>query len=99
MTPSPKPEPAAKPEPKPPVDEPTEKPAGDKGVGFLNINSLPVSRILLDGQPMGETPKTGVQVSAGTHTITFVNADLPKKSISVTVKAGETKTASAKLRD
>ncbi|MEO7112890.1 MAG: PEGA domain-containing protein, partial [Polyangiaceae bacterium] len=74
--------------------------SSDKGgMGFLNINSLPVSRILLDGQPMGETPKTGVQVSPGTHTVTFVNPDLPKKSVSVTVKAGETKTASAKLRD
>ena len=94
VSPPTKPEPVAKPEPKPTAEEPT-----DKGSGFLNINSLPVSRILLDGQPMGETPKTGVKVSAGTHTITFVHPDLPKKSVSVTVKAGETKTASAKLRD
>ncbi len=101
-TPAPtKPEPAPKPES---TDDGGDKASADKGsadkggTGFLNINSLPVSRILVDGQPMGETPKTGVQVSAGTHTITFINPDLPKKSISVTVKAGETKTASAKLR-
>lgn len=97
--PGPRPEPATPPSSKGSGDD-SEKPAADKGgMGFLNINSLPVSRILLDGQPMGETPKTGVQVTPGTHTITFINPDLPKKSVSVTVKAGETKTASAKLRD
>ncbi len=53
---------------------------------------------LLDGTPMGETPKSRVQVKPGTHTVTFVNAELGKKSVSVKVGPGETKTASAKLR-
>jgi serine/threonine-protein kinase len=68
------------------------------GTGTLNINSIPASRVLLDGQPMGETPRTGVQVSAGTHTVTFIHPELGKKSISVKVGAGETKAATARLR-
>ncbi len=80
-----------------PADTPAV-PAPDEKA-YLNINSIPVSRILLDGTPMGETPKSRVQVTPGTHTVTFVNAELGKKSVTVTVKAGETKTAAAKLRD
>jgi hypothetical protein len=41
-----------------------------------------------------------VSVTAGTHTVLFVNAEESlKKSVSVTVAAGETKAVSAKLRD
>lgn len=90
------PTPATTPDPKP--AETPSTPAPD-AVAYLNINSIPVSRILLDGTPMGETPKSRVQVKPGTHTVTFVNAELGKKSVTVTVKAGETKTAAAKLRD
>ncbi len=78
-----------------PADPPAETASG---MGTLNINSIPASRVLLDGQPLGETPRTGIQVTAGTHTVTFIHPELPKKSISVKVGAGETKTASAKLR-
>jgi eukaryotic-like serine/threonine-protein kinase len=68
--------------------------------GFLNINSLPASSVVLDGKPLGSTPKVHVQVSAGPHTVVFTNADLGlKKQISVTVGAGETKPAIARLRD
>jgi hypothetical protein len=77
-------------------EEPVAK--ASSGTGTLNINSIPASRVLLDGQPMGETPRTGVQVSAGTHTVTFIHPELGKKSISVKVGAGETKAATARLR-
>jgi hypothetical protein len=87
-TPEPKPEPA---KPEPVAAQPT-------GNGFLNINSIPASRVLLDGQPLGETPKSNVSVSAGTHTVTFIHPELGKKSVSVKVGPGETKTASAKLK-
>ncbi|MFO0615003.1 MAG: PEGA domain-containing protein [Polyangiaceae bacterium] len=80
-----------------PVDTPAAPAPDDKA--YLNINSIPVSRILLDGTPMGETPRSHVAVSPGTHTVTFVHSELGKKSVTVTVKAGETKTAGAKLRD
>jgi serine/threonine-protein kinase len=74
--------------------------AGGGGDGFLNINSLPASSVMLDGKPIGSTPKVHVEVSAGSHTVVFTNADLGlKKQISVTVGSGETKPAIARLRD
>ncbi|HVJ88327.1 MAG TPA: PEGA domain-containing protein, partial [Labilithrix sp.] len=70
------------------------------GEATLKINSLPASSIVLDGKPIGGTPQTAVTVTPGTHTIMFVNAEQSlKKTITVDVKAGETKAAFAKLRD
>jgi serine/threonine protein kinase len=82
-----------------PVDTGSKTPPGDKtpptasGTGTLNINSIPVSKVVLDGKPLGSTPKVGVSVPAGSHTVTFIHPDLGKKSVTVTVKAGETKPA------
>jgi serine/threonine-protein kinase len=68
------------------------------GEGFLNINSIPPSSCFLDGKSLGTTPKVHVSVSAGAHTVKFVNADQGlTKTISVNVGAGETKPAVAKL--
>jgi serine/threonine-protein kinase len=83
------------------------KPAGDKDTSAaagaetaLKINSLPASSVVLDGKPIGTTPMAHVPVSPGTHTIMFINAEQSlKKTISVDVKAGETKAAFAKLRE
>jgi serine/threonine-protein kinase len=73
---------------------------GGGGEAFLNINSLPASTVVLDGKPLGPTPRLHVQVTPGSHTILFVNAEQSlKKSISVTVGTGETKAAFAKLRE
>lgn len=81
----------------PPVKNDPEPPSGG-GSGFLNINSIPASRVLLDGQPLGETPKTNVQVSPGKHTVTFIHPEHGKKSVVVNVGPGETKGASARLK-
>jgi hypothetical protein len=71
-----------------------------EGAGFLNINSLPASDVVLDGDPIGSTPLMHVRVAAGPHTVVFKNADLGvMKGISVTVGEGETKVASARLRE
>ena len=39
--------------------------ASGSGTGTLNMNSIPVSKVLLDGKPLGSTPKVGVSVPAG----------------------------------
>jgi hypothetical protein len=66
--------------------------SGGGGEGTLNMNSIPASSVVLDGKPLGSTPQIGITVSAGTHTVLFVNADQGfKKQVSVTVSAGETK--------
>jgi hypothetical protein len=83
---SPSPTPAATPKPAP------APAAAATGNGTLNMNAIPVSNVLLDGRPMGQTPKMGVSVAPGPHTVMFVNADKGRKSSSVTVVSGKTST-------
>lgn len=64
---------------------------------ILNINSIPVSKVILDGKPIGSTPKVGISVPIGTRTVVFIHPDKGKKTVSVTLKAGETKTAAVKF--
>ncbi|WP_437910718.1 PEGA domain-containing protein [Sorangium sp. So ce327] len=106
---APAPAPAPAPEPAAPRSEPVAaapkaeapaeapEPAAAAGGATLNINSIPVSKVVLDGRPLGSTPKVGVSVPAGSHTVMFIHPDLGKKSVTVTVKAGETKTAAVKF--
>jgi serine/threonine-protein kinase len=69
-------------------------PSGGKAT--LNINSIPVSNIILDGRPMGPTPKVGVRVGGGSHTIVFISGS-QRKAASVTVGAGQTKTVAVRF--
>jgi serine/threonine-protein kinase len=69
---------------------------GGGGAATLNINSIPVSNVLLDGRPVGTTPRMNVHVSAGSHVVTFVNGT-DRKASSVTVSSGETKTVAVRF--
>jgi hypothetical protein len=84
----------------PKVESPAATPAPQaaSGAGTLNINSIPVSKVVLDGRPLGSTPKVGVSVPAGSHTVIFIHPELGKKTLTVAVKAGETKTAAVKFK-
>jgi serine/threonine-protein kinase len=85
-------------EPSPPPSD--DSSSGGGGESYLNINSIPAATVVLDGKPIGSTPKVHFQVTPGSHTVVFVNSDQGlKKSISVSVGAGETKPAIAKLRE
>jgi serine/threonine-protein kinase len=81
--------------PAPPAPEPLSlDPSAAVGQAFLNINSIPVSSVILDGKPIGSTPKLKVPVSPGPHLVLFLNPEQGfKKQITVTVGAGETKAA------
>lgn len=68
-------------------------PVAASGKGTLNINSIPVSNVILDGKPLGQTPKVGVSVSPGSHTVIFVHPEHGRKAKSVTVEAGKTAAA------
>jgi hypothetical protein len=71
--------------------------AAAAGQGFLKINSLPAASVLVDGKLIGTTPKVKYRVSSGTHTLVFFNPERGfRKEMSVTVAAGETKTAISK---
>jgi serine/threonine protein kinase len=62
----------------------------------LNLNSIPPAKVLLDGQPLGFTPKIGVTTSAGEHRVIFRWDDADKHT-SVTCAKGETKTVAVRL--
>jgi len=70
-----------------------EKPVASSGKGTININSIPVSNVILDGKPLGATPKVGVSATPGPHTIIFVHPEHGRKAKSVTVEAGKTVSA------
>jgi hypothetical protein len=90
--PTPTPTAAVKTPPKDPPKDPA--PSGN---GTLNINSIPVSKVVLDGRPLGNTPQAGISVSAGNHTVTFIHPEKGRKSVTVTVKPGQKATASVKF--
>jgi hypothetical protein len=73
------------------------KAAPAAGQGTLNVNSIPVSNVIVDGRPMGSTPKMGLSVSAGTHTVVFVHPEHGRKVVTVTVAAGQTATAATRF--
>jgi serine/threonine-protein kinase len=83
--------------PSAPGTPPTALKAPESGA-TLNINSIPVSKVLLNGRPLGNTPKIGVPVPPGLHRVEFIHRELGRKSVSVIVKAGETKTAAVKFK-
>lgn len=90
---------AAKPADKKEDEKPAkgaDKPAA--GVtGTLNINSIPVANVVLDGRPIGSTPIMGLAVSPGPHSVVFVHPEHGRKATGVTVEAGKTATAAVRF--
>lgn len=74
----------------------SKAPAGGKAT--VNLNSIPQSNVILNGRPLGQTPKLGVQVPPGPQTIVFVHPDFGRKVVTGSVAAGETKTFSARFK-
>jgi hypothetical protein len=66
-----------------------EEPKKAAGTGTININSLPSSKAVLDGRPVGNTPVVGIPVDAGVHTVTFIHPKYGKASVSVKVAPGQ----------
>lgn len=81
-----------------PPPQPAPQKSAAKGKATLNMNSIPVSNVILNGHPLGPTPKVGVQVDPGPQTVVFVHPDFGRKVMSATVGAGETKTFMAKMQ-
>jgi serine/threonine-protein kinase len=79
----------AKPAPPPPQAKPAVA-AGPQGA--ININSMPVSSVTVDGAPAGQTPAR-VSVPAGNHTVVFAHPQKGRKSLTVKVRAGATTSA------
>ncbi len=79
----------------------TVKPPAGQGT-LAVINAVPMSGtvVVLDGKPLGPVPKKDISVSAGSHTLLFINSEQGlKKTVTVTVNSGETKNVIAKLSE
>jgi hypothetical protein len=63
----------------------TGPPAGPS-TGTIKANSLPVSKVLVDGRSAGQTP-ANIHVAPGTHTVTFVHAEYGRRDVVVDVKS------------
>lgn len=86
----------ARPRPSP-SPSPSPRPTASKGQGTININSIPKSNVILDGRPIGSTPKIGYSVPAGNHTVVFVHPEHGRKVKSVSVTAGGVGTAAVRF--
>src|SRR5262249_6369712 len=73
-----------------------QKSAPNPAACTLNLNTIPASRVAIDGRELGMTPKIGVSVQPGMHIVVFVSEG-GKKVTSAQCKAGEQKTVIMKL--
>ena len=64
----------------------------------LNLNAMPAAKVVLDGRPLGFTPKVGMVVPAGEHRVYFRWED-GEKHETATCAGGETKTVAVRLYD
>ena len=69
----------------------------EPATGVLNINSIPLSRVVLDGRPLGETPRVQISVSAGVHTVLFVHPEYGRIFREVRVDAGRSSLAAVRF--
>ena len=93
--PAPVPRGASAPAPAPapaPGPAPAAPKAAATGNGTVNLNAIPVSNVLLDGRPMGQTPRMNVSVPPGSHTVVFVNSEFGRKAKTINVEAGKSAT-------
>ncbi len=66
----------------------------DAKVGALNLSSNPPANVVLDGRPLGKSPRV-VKVPAGPHTVVFIHPLYGRQSVNVKVGPGGTANASA----
>lgn len=87
---------ARKSSPKPASTAPTQ--LADSTQGLLNISSVPPSQIILNGRPLGSTPKTGITVPGDSlQTIVFVHPKMGRRRAQKFVPAGKERTVSIRF--
>jgi len=71
---------------------------GDVTQGLLNINSDPPSQIILNGRPLGNTPKTAIAVPGDSlQTIVFVHPKMGRRRAQKFVPAGKQRTVAIRF--
>jgi serine/threonine-protein kinase len=72
--------------------------ASSTAPGVLNINSTPPSSVILNGRPLGMTPRTGIEVPGNSmQTVIFVHPTMGRRRAQQIVPAGQTKTISIRF--
>jgi hypothetical protein len=64
--------------------------------GILTLISVPSSNVVVDGKPLGSTPKR-VRVDAGQHSVLFVHPEHGRAERSVSVAAGANQSVSVRF--
>jgi serine/threonine-protein kinase len=73
-------------------------PAINPAEGLLNISSVPPSQIILNGRPLGSTPKTAIVVPGDSmQTIVFVHPKMGRRRAQKFVPAGKERTVSIRF--
>lgn len=80
----------------PPTSTVVDRSNGDAEAGSIDIESTPPSNVVLDGRPLGKSPRV-VRVSAGPHTVVFLHPLYGRRSLSVNVRSGAMTGASAEF--
>ena len=75
---------------------PPSPPAAVSTKGYISISAVPAAAALVDGRPVGRTPKR-VAVSPGNHTVIFVHPQKGRRALSVSVKPGKTVVAAVRF--
>jgi serine/threonine-protein kinase len=76
-----------------PEPEPEPVAASGGGTGTLRVQTRPWSKVSVDGRYVGNTPLMGVELSAGRHTLTFINEEFGiRKTVRVQILAGQVTT-------
>jgi hypothetical protein len=65
--------------------------------GTVALNAVPWAEVLIDGQPVGETPIGGLTLPIGVHEVVFRHPELGERRASVTVTVGKTTTLGVDL--
>lgn len=73
-----------------------ESAAKATGKARLTLTSDPPSAVLLDGMPIGQTPKT-VTVDPGSHSVLFIHPTMGKARATADLSAGQAKTLRARF--
>lgn len=78
----------------PPASDVVDTSKGNVNAGIINVASTPPSKVVLDGRPLGMSPRQ-VRVPAGPHTLVFIHPLYGRRSLNVNVRSGATTSAAA----
>jgi serine/threonine protein kinase len=82
---------APEPPPKPATDPTPTRPQKKVATGKLTLDTVPWTRVFLNGRKLGDTPLIGVSLPAGRHELKLVNEEKKISAIiEVQIRAGQT---------